>query len=167
MLKLRWTLASAVFSVVAICGASAVYAQVVSTDQTERKADAQETARSGDNPLLGTWKLQTFTMFGDHPNGYLSYSPDGRMYAIIVEGDRLKPRAAIPTDLEKLYLQGSMFAYAGTYTVDGDKVIHHVDISWNQSWTGTDQVQFYKLDGGILTLTNAESGAILVWKRLQ
>jgi hypothetical protein len=40
------------------------------------------------------------------------------VFAIIVEGDRLKPRAAIPTDLEKLYLQGSMYAYAGTYTVD-------------------------------------------------
>jgi Lipocalin-like domain len=167
MLKLRWKLASAVFSVVAICGAPPVHAQDVSTDQTERKPDAQETARAGDNPLLGTWKLQSFTMFGDRPNGYLSYSPDGRMYAIIVEGDRLKPRAAIPTDLEKLYLQGSMYAYAGTYTVDGDKVIHHVDISWNQSWTGTDQVQFYKLDGDILTLTNADSGAILVWKKLQ
>ena len=150
------------FSVVAICGAPPVHAQDVSTGQTERKADAQD-----DNPLLGTWQLQSFTMFGDHPNGYLSYSLDGRMYAIIVEGDRLKPHAAIPTDLEKLYLQGSIYAYAGTYTVDGDKVIHHVDIFWNQSWTGTDQVQFYKLDGDILTLTNADSGAILVWKKLQ
>jgi lipocalin-like protein len=34
-------------------------------------------------------------------------------------------------------------------------VIHHVDISWNQSWTGTDLVRFYKLDSNTLTITTA------------
>jgi hypothetical protein len=43
--------------------------------------------------------------------------------------------------------------YAGTYTVNGEAVLYHVDISWNQSWTGMHQVRFYKLDGDILTLT--------------
>ena len=50
-----------------------------------------------------------------------------------------------------------MFAYAGTYTADGEKVVHHVDISWNQSWTGTDLVRFYKLDGNTLTITTARA----------
>jgi hypothetical protein len=47
-------------------------------------------ALGGDNPLLGTWKLKSFVREvaatgerynerGEHPNGYLSYSPDGRM----------------------------------------------------------------------------------------
>jgi hypothetical protein len=112
--------------------------------------------------------------YGDHPDGYLGYFPDGRMYAIGVTDDRLEPRGLVPTDEEKIKLQGSMFAYAGTYTADGHKVVHHVDISWNQFWTGTDLVRFYKLDGNTLTITTApvpstidgkEGHWILVWKK--
>jgi Lipocalin-like domain len=57
-------------------------------------------ALAGENPLLGTWKLKSwvrevtatgeeFNQMGEHPNGYLSYSADGRMYAIIT-ADRIK-----------------------------------------------------------------------------
>ena len=60
------------------------------------------------------------------------------MYAIGVAADRPKPCDLVPTDEEKAKLQESMFAYAGAYTANGEKVIHHVDISWNQFWTGTD-----------------------------
>ena len=143
--------------------------------------------KSNENPLLGTWKLQSFVFeaiasgrrsspLGDHAVGYLSYSPDGRMYAIVVAGDRPKPRDLVPPDAEKAKLYESVIAYAGTYTVDGEKVIHHVDISWNQTWTGTDQVRFYKLDGNTLTITTAraqsvfdgeEGQFIVVWKKVQ
>jgi hypothetical protein len=37
------------------------------------------------------------------------------------------------------------------------KAAHHVDASWNQAWTGTDQVRFYKLDGDRLTITGASA----------
>ena len=69
-----------------------------------------------------------------------------------------------------------MFAYAGTYTADGEKVVHHVDVSWNQSWTGTDLVRFYKLNSNTLTITTAparsafdgeEGQFILVWEKVQ
>jgi Lipocalin-like domain len=140
-----------------------------------------------ENPLLGTWKLQSLvfeaiaigqrsTPFGDHPDGYLSYSADGRMYAIGVAEDRPKPRDLVPTDEEKVKLQESMFAYAGTYTADGEKVVHYVDVSWNQSWTGTNLVRFYKLDGNTVTITTAcaqsaidgaEGEFILVWEKVQ
>jgi hypothetical protein len=68
-----------------------------------------------------------------------------------------------------------MSAYAGTYTADGEKVVHHVDTSWNGSWTGTGQVRFYKLDGDLLTITTApltlfsreEVEVVLVWKKVQ
>jgi len=149
--------------------------------------EVPKTALTADNPLLGTWKLQSLVYeavaigqrsspFGDHPDGYLSYSPDGRMYAIGVAEGRPQPRELAPTDEEKVELQGSMFAYAGTYTADGEKVVHHVDISWNQSWTGTDLVRFYRLDNNILTITTAsaqnaidgvEGQFILVWKKVQ
>ena len=50
-----------------------------------------------------------------------------------------------------------MLAYAGTYTLDDEKVVHHVDASWNQAWTGTDLVRPYRLDGDLLTISGASS----------
>ena len=157
------------------------------TDVTQQCLDVPRSAVAAENPILGTWKLRSLVYeaaatgqrsspFGDHPEGYLSYSPDGRMYAIGVAEDRPKPRDLVPTDEEKVKLQGTMFGYAGTYTVDGEKVVHHVDISWNQSWTGTDLVRFYKLDRNTLTITTArarsaidgeEGEFILVWDKVQ
>ena len=187
MNKLHFNFASAVFAIVALWGGSVVDAQDIRAEQAVLKADAREAARASENPLLGTWKLQSLVYeviatgvrsmpFGEHPNGYLSYSLNGRMYLILVMEDRPKPRDLVPTDEEKVKLQGSMVAYAGTYTVDGEKVVHHVDISWNESWTGTDQVRFYKVDGDTLTITTApgrspftgeERRAVLVWKKVQ
>lgn len=92
---------------------------------------------------------------GADPVGYLSYGEDGRMSAIVVRRDRQPPADAVPTDDEKLRLFDGMLAYAGTFTVLEDKVVHHVDASWNERWTGTDQVRFYKLDGDILTVDGA------------
>jgi hypothetical protein len=43
--------------------------------------------------------------------GYLSYSPDGWMYAILVAEDRANPHDLLPTDEEKVRLQGNMVAY--------------------------------------------------------
>jgi hypothetical protein len=183
MNKLHCKLASAVFAIGALCGGSAVDAQDVRAEQAIPKADTQ----AGENPLLGTWKLQSLVYeviatgvrsmpFGEHPNGCLSYSLNGRMYVILVMDDRPKPRNLVPTDEEKVKLQGSMLAYAGTYTVDGEKVVNHVDISWNESWTGTDQVRFYKVDGDTLTITTTpgrspftgeERRSVLVWKKVQ
>jgi hypothetical protein len=55
-------------------------------------------ARADENPLLGTWRLKSFVrevagtgdrynQLGEHPDGYLSYSSDGRMFAFFVSGD--------------------------------------------------------------------------------
>jgi Lipocalin-like domain len=120
---------------------------------------------AGENLLLGTWKLKSFVqvletgeqlnVYGEHPQGYIGYSADGRMYAIVASDSRPRPRAENPADDELINLHNTMFAYAGTYTAQGDKVVHRVDISWNQSFTGTEQVRHYRLDGDILTITTA------------
>jgi hypothetical protein len=47
-----------------------------------------------------------------------------------------------------------MFAYSGTYTVHPDRVIHHLDMSWNEAWSGTEQVRFCKIDGNRLIYTS-------------
>jgi len=144
-------------------------------------------AVAGENPVLGTWKLKSWVrdvaatgekinQMGERPNGYLSYSADGRMYAIITADKRIKPLDVNPTDEQRVKLHQTMTAYAGTYTLQADKVIHHVDISWNEAWTGTDQVRFFKLDGNILTITTApnkspmdgrEGQTVLVWEKVK
>jgi hypothetical protein len=121
-------------------------------------------ALAGDNPLFGTWKLKSFVRkdvatgesrpaLGEHPEGYLGYAPDGRMYALFVAGGRVVPAGDQPTDDERVQLHKSMLAYAGTYTIAGDKVVHHIDVAWNNARLGSDQVRFFKLNGDGLTLT--------------
>src|SRR4051812_6832455 len=151
---------------------------------TSKQREATLT-RTG-NQVLGTWKLRSYereelatgkrhNQFGDHPDGYLGYAPDGRMYAMFIRQDRIMPRDVVPTEEEGVQLIGSMVAYGGTYTLGERQVVHHIDISWNQNWTGTDQVRFFELDGDVLTITTApyhshqdgkEGRSILVWDRV-
>ena len=51
----------------------------------------------------------------------------------------------------------TMTAYAGSYTMKDGQIIHHVDASWNETWTGSDQIRNYKFDGDRLSLATAPS----------
>jgi hypothetical protein len=123
-------------------------------------------ATASDASIVGTWKFQSFfrevtatgerqNEFGEDPGGYISYQPDGRMFALLVGGNRVKPSGALPTDEEKLKLFGTLIAYSGTYVIEGDKITHQIDVSWNQKWTGTDEIRFYEIEGKTLTITTA------------
>ena len=138
------------------------------------------------NPFIGTWTLraterkvldtgESAPLWGAHPTGTLIYTADGRMSALVLAESRKAPAAAMPTEAEALSLFKSMVAYAGRYTIQSDRVVHHVEQSWNQAWTGTDVVRFYKLEGTRLTLTTAPapnprdgrmSVSTLVWERV-
>ena len=109
--------------------------------------------------LYGTWRLVSATRrfvatgeesesFGARPAGYLVYTRDGRMIAIVTKDGRPKPAdMSTATDKERIELFNTMLAYAGRFSVDGNKVTHHVEISWNQNWTGTRQMRNVRLDG--------------------
>jgi hypothetical protein len=118
------------------------------------------------SPLVGTWRMLTWQRefadtgeridaLGADPVGFVSYSDDGRVHAIVVKRDRRVPKSVPPSANEKLELFDSMIAYAGTYTLHDDHVVHHVDASWNQAFTGTDQTRFYKLHGSTLEISAA------------
>jgi hypothetical protein len=120
------------------------------------------------NRLIGTWKLvsavseelasgQKTDIYKGKPVGFISYGADGRMMTIIVDSDRKKPAAPVASAPEAEALFRSMAAYAGTYTIKGDQVVHHADVSWNETWTGTDQVRNYAFDGDRLILATAPS----------
>ena len=132
------------------------------------------------NPLVGTWKLISFqevskegvtrAVFGEHPKGYVILTPEGRFIALGTSETRI----AGVSDAERAELEKSMFAYTGKYRIEGDDFVINVDVSWNESWNGTEQRRHYKLQGNMLTLVNLSvlspiTGknitATLVWMR--
>jgi Lipocalin-like domain len=136
------------------------------------------------NALLGTWRLKSYvvtgaagersTPYGENPTGYLSYSADDRMQVIGVATERSTPAGGAPAVNDRAVLYDTMFAYAGSFSVEGDEIIHHVDISWNGAWTGTDQVRACEVRGNTLTLTTRirdpvsgeESHYAVTWEKM-
>jgi len=101
------------------------------------QAQAQSTEK-----LVGTWKLVSAKIttdkgevrdsWGPNPEGLLMYTADGRMSAILTLGGR-KPLSvsdfiSAPAP-ERAEAFASMTAYAGRYTLAGDKVVHHVEVA--------------------------------------
>jgi hypothetical protein len=147
---------------------------------------ASSVAAADSNVLVGTWKLKSFVreiaatgerynQFGERPDGYLGYSDDGRMYVMIVARDRPTPIGDFPTDAERIELHKSMIAYGGTYRIESGSVVHHIDIAWDGTRLGSDQLRFFSLDGDILTLKTPplkspvdgrEGVGILIWEKV-
>ena len=84
--------------------------------------------------------------WGEHPNGYLVITPGGRWIVIqTAEG-----RTVAKDDGARAAAFRSMLAYSGTYRVETDKITIKVDISWDESWIGTEQVRLFKIEGNRL-----------------
>jgi hypothetical protein len=118
--------------------------------------------------LLGTWKLIAAVreeipsgikteFLGSKPAGYINYGADGRMLVLTVGSDRRKPAGSKATPAEVEALFRSMTSYGGTYTVDGDEITHHVDVSWNEIWTGTEQKRRARFEGNRVYLSTPPS----------
>jgi hypothetical protein len=148
---------------------------------------AAQPSQNCTGPQLGTWKLesakmvdlatgQTTDSLGARPSGYINYGPDCRMYAILIEEGRKAPASLVPTEAERIALYGGLISYAGAYSIEGDKINHYIDASWNQAWTGTTQVRQFTIDGRTLhitsmpsksALTGRESSLVLTWTKLE
>jgi len=113
--------------------------------------------------LIGTWRLLKISLLNDKGvakdevdlTGFLTYTRDGRMSSIITEGVR-KPltgsRYTAPAN-ERAEAFASSLAYAGTFDLKGDKVIHHVEASTYPNFVNTDLVRtITKFDGNRITL---------------
>ena len=117
--------------------------------------------------LDGTYKLVSSTRklldtgeiiepYGKHPTAYVNYGRDGRFLVLIVsdKNDRPNPEnVKVITDQQRADLFRTMTSYGGTYTFDGHTLEHHVDISWNQVWTGTTVIRDIQRDGDKLIYT--------------
>jgi len=104
--------------------------------------------------ILGVWKLLTHDtefqdgstgrkLFGQNPPGYLIFTTEGRMMAVL-EAEGRKPAK---NDEDRANLLRSVAAYSGMYRLEQDKWITKVDVAWTPLIHGTEQLRYYKLDG--------------------
>jgi hypothetical protein len=160
--------------------ASPIAALIVSGTSCPSSADDKDR-------LIGTWKLVsavseelatrvTTDIYKGTPVGFITYGAEGRVMTIVVDSTRKKPAGPVATASEAEALFRSMAAYAGTYTIRGNQIIHRPDASWNETWTGTDQVRDYRFDGERLILATAPSPdpftgkmsiRMLVWEKIK
>ena len=109
--------------------------------------------------------------------GFIMYGADGRMLVLNTYGGRPKPESSEKmTDDQRIGLFRTMLAYGGTYTFDGTKIEHHVDICWDEVRCGTTVVRDVARDGDRLIYTtrpapSAFNGRMcvytLVWQKLK
>jgi hypothetical protein len=113
--------------------------------------------------LVGSWKLISVSSkkrdgsiespYGMAPTGVLTYSGDGRMSALI-SFDGRKPLpfgGGTPEDQAEAFR--TFLGYAGTYTLNGDKVIHRVEVSSIQSLVDKDLIRTVKFEEDRIVLT--------------
>jgi hypothetical protein len=109
------------------------------------------------NAIAGVWKLKKYArrFLDTHevrsdmlPQAYILYTPGGFMMSITVEEKRQPPAGEVLTDEERVRLFKTIIsAYSGR-----DTVIHDVELSWNEAWTGTRQVRRFKVNGDELVI---------------
>ena len=133
------------------------------------------------NPLIGTWRLlswenrsvvdgQISYPLGKDAAGYIMYNQDGYMFVAIMGSNRLKFAAndlLSGTPEEEAQAEETYVSYCGQYDFDGDKVVHHVELSW----VGVDQERLVELAGNRLTLSTPpillrgiQQTAHLIWE---
>lgn len=136
--------------------------------------------------LVGRWDIvswaqeyddgRTVLPMGEHLVGFIRYTADGDMVAMISTADRPRFTTGGQWDAEDTEMAAayrSMLAYAGRYELDGDVVVHHVEISAYPGWIGSAQRRRLVVgdDGTIALEARLEDGtpeartARLVWRR--
>ena len=129
------------------------------------------------NKIVGTWRLLAASPTSPLQAGYITYTGDGRMSAILSHGGR-KPLSTgdrISASVEeRAEAFATLFAYAGSYDVVGNKVVHHVEIASVENWVNADLIRLVRFDGDRITLTTpplSVGGKIqtteLVWERVK
>jgi hypothetical protein len=140
------------------------------------RADARE-------GIVGAWNLVSFDVdegkghekprFGPNPVGYLIYSADARMAAVLAGTHRpalSSPAGSAQSEESRTQALLNFLAYAGRYEVRGDRVFHHVEVSVFTNLMGTTLERQFALQGDTLTIRTLPpeiwgSSNVLVWKR--
>jgi hypothetical protein len=118
--------------------------------------------------LIGAWRLisvievfddgERRPEFGPNADGYLSYSPNGIVSAVLGSIDRTNSTSADPqgaSDSELAAMARPFIAYAGPFTIapGTDTVTHHVDVALFANWQTGAQVRHVLVERDRLVIT--------------
>jgi hypothetical protein len=136
--------------------------------------------------FTGTWRLVEWRAsvgdseqepFGGQATGLLTYTDEGRMSATLMRTDR--PHLAATTlgsanARDRARAAAGYLAYAGTFRIEGDEIVHGVEVSLFPNWVGGEQrrdVQWATNDVGgedlILSAFSHPAGRKPVMNRLR
>jgi len=123
--------------------------------------------------LVGAWSLVSFVVrrdgrsdrypFGDDAEGLIVYEPSGRMSAVL----SARGRSSGATRLEdahrvrveaKAASYDSYLSYAGRWRLEGDEVVHDVELALVPEVVGQEQRRRVRLDGDELVLSYEVEG---------
>lgn len=121
---------------------------------------------SNRDALVGSWRVVSYETwnsqgevskpFGDSPSGYAVFDATGHAFIQLMRTPAARPfvSPATPTADEIRAAYAAFAAYYGTYTVDNaaQTLTIHVEGSNMPSYTGTDQVRPFRVEGETLTL---------------
>ena len=135
--------------------------------------------------IKGRWYVQSWTQeyddgrivhpFGEQLDGFSEYG-DGTLFGLVTRS----PRTPFTTggqwdasDAEKAAAYDEYLSYAGTYSVDGDHVTHHVELAIFPNWQGGTQRRriVWGDNGELMLVARLEEGtpeartARLTWRR--
>jgi hypothetical protein len=138
------------------------------------------------HPFVGAWRLvscelrsadgQVSYPLGQDALGYIMYSDDGYMSVAFMGANR--PQFASGhilggTAEEKVAAHDTYQSYCGRYEIQGDRVVHHIEVSSFPNWTGVDQERCFTLEGNRLSpstpsflVAGMQQAAHLIWERL-
>jgi lipocalin-like protein len=144
-------------------------------------------APAAEKDLYGTWKMVSQSQKvvdtgevragrGAAPNGYVTFTPDGRVMGIILSDKRPRPESVAKlTDQQRIELFNTMNAYAGTYKLEGNKLTYNYDLTHN-GITARAAVREIKIEGRKITMVNEPGRAVAdgkmaitttVWEKVQ
>jgi hypothetical protein len=133
---------------------------------------------AAESDLYGTWKLvsqsqkvldtgETRAGRGQAPKGFVTFTPEGRVMGMLMSDKRPKPESvAKMTDQQRIELFNTMNAWAGTYTLQGNKLTYSYELTHNEV-TARATAREIKIEGSRLTIMNEPSRATLDGKRVQ
>jgi hypothetical protein len=137
--------------------------------------------------FIGTWHLVDWKYFVDdvevtfweNPSGILLYTKEAKMSAILMQSNRKPFKSEFlskGSDEEKIEAIDSYISYAGDFSIDGNRVYHHVHFSLFPNWMETDLIRNFEFSNQKqqLTLSTLPQVApngksiknILIWKKV-
>jgi lipocalin-like protein len=113
-----------------------------------------------ESDIVGSWKQTAFyqkvvatgerrDIYGDKVLGRAIYTKEGTFCTMTTAADRKQAAPAV-AEAEKPALFSSMFAYCGTYTVNGAKLSTMADTAWAPGWLSSPRDGKWEVKGRTL-----------------